>query len=179
VTLTMTNQVSAETGGAGSGDGQKDFTDFLSGIIPDAAQAVAPSLGLDPRVAGQTVSQILNIFGIGGPGKAFTPALPKDQALSQLQQVVTPSLSDPVLSAMLERWMQAALEPVQAQKEGKAYQPSVDLNKSWFGDAIDWVGHKLGDAAGDAASAIDWSKITSEAAQIGMQALPSAMTLLA
>jgi hypothetical protein len=160
VTLTTNMPVSAGTSATGSGGGQKDFMDFLGGILPGVAQTVAPSLGIDPRVAGQTVSQVLSIFGIGGPGKAFTPAVPKEQALSQLQQVVTPYLSDPAFSTALERWMQAAIEPVQAHKDGKAYQPSVDLSKSWFDDAINSIGN--------AVSSVNWGQV----AQVGMQALP-------
>ena len=86
MTVTTTSPVSTGTSATGSGGDQKGFGEFLSGIIPDLAGTVAPSLGIDPRVAGQTVSQVLSIFGIGGPGKAFTPALPKEQAVSQLQQ---------------------------------------------------------------------------------------------
>ena len=144
----------------------KDFGDFLSGVIPDVATTVAPSLGIDPRVAGQTVSQVLSIFGIGGPGKAFTPALPKDQAVSQLQQMVTPYLSDPAFSTALGKWLQAAIEPVQAQKEGKAFQPSVDLSKDWFSDAISSVGH--------AVSSVHWGQV----AQVGMQALPFVLAVV-
>ena len=113
------------------------------------------------------MSQVLSIFGIGGPGKAFTPALPKDQAVSQLKQVVTPYLSDPGFSTALARWLQAALEPVQAQKEGKAFQPSVDLSKNWFDDAISSIGH--------AVSSVNWGQV----AQVGMQVLPSVMAAFA
>jgi hypothetical protein len=165
VTATTTSPVSAGTSATGSAGGQKGFFDFLGGIIPDIVQTVAPSLGIDPRVAGQTVSQVMSIFGIGGPGKAFSPALPKDQAVSQLQQMVTPFLSDPGFSTALERWLQAALEPVQAHKEGKAYQPSVDLTKSWFDDAISSIG--------DAVSHVNWGQV----AQVGMQALPFVLSL--
>jgi hypothetical protein len=139
--------------------------DFLGGILPGAAQAVAGEIGIDPRVAGQTVSQVLSIFGIGGPGKAFTAAVPREQALSQVQQVVTPYLSDPAFLTALQRWMQAALEPVQAHKEGKAYQPSIDLSKSWFTDAIGTLG--------DVVSSVDWRQV----AQVGMQILPAALAL--
>src|SRR5436309_14174809 len=69
MTATTTSPVSAATSATESGGGQKGFFDFLGGIIPGIAQAAAPSLGIDPRVAGQTVSQVLSIFGIGGPGK--------------------------------------------------------------------------------------------------------------
>jgi hypothetical protein len=171
MTLTTTSPVTAGPSAAGSGGGQKDFLDFLGGILPGAAETVAPSLGIDPRDAGQIASSVLNIFGIGGPGKAFTPALPKEQAVSQLQQLVAPYLSDPNFRTVLGRWMQAAIEPVQAQKEGKAYQPSVDLNKNWFTDA---VGSAV-DSIGDAISHVDVRQV----AQIGMQALPYAAALLA
>jgi hypothetical protein len=166
VSLTTTSPVSAGAGATGVGGGQKDFWDFLGGVIPGVAQAVAPSLGIDPRVAGQTVSQVLSIFGIGGPGKAFTATLPKEQAVSQLQQVVTPHLSDPAFATALARWMQAAVEPVQAHKEGKAYQPSVDLNKNWFDDAINSIGQ--------AVSSVNWGQV----AQVGMQALPFVLSLI-
>ena len=171
MTMTTTSPVSAGTSATGSGGDQKDWEDFLGGLAPGLAQTVAPSLGIDPRVAGQTVSQVLSIFGIGGPGKAFTPALPKDQALSQLQQVVTPYLSDPGFSTALTRWLQAAMEPVQAQKEGKAFQPSVDLSKNWFTDAVSSVG----DAVSDAVSSVNWGQVT----QVGMQVLPRVMAAFA
>lgn len=165
MTATTTSPVSAGTSATGSGGGQKGFFDFLGGIIPGIAEAAAPSVGIDPRVAGQTVSQVLSIFGIGGPGKAFTPGLPKEQAVSQLQQVVTPFLSDQGFSTALESWLQAAMEPVQAHKEGKDYQPSVDLTKSWFDDAISSIG--------DAVSSVNWGQV----AQVGMQALPLVLSL--
>jgi hypothetical protein len=167
VTVTTTTPATAGTSAPGSGGADKDFWDLLGGILPDVATTVAPSLGIDPRVAGQTVSQVMNIFGIGGAGKAFTPTVPKDQALSQLKQVVTPYLSDPTFKTALRKWIQAAVEPVQAQKQGKAYQPSVDLTKSWFDDAVNWVGEQ--------ASKINWGQV----AQVGMQALPYVTALLA
>jgi hypothetical protein len=166
VTVTTTGPVSAGTSAAGPGDTQKDFWDFLGGVIPGVVGPIAQGLGIDPRVAGQTVSQVLSIFGIGGPGKAFTPAIPKQQAVSQLQQVLTPHLSDPAFKTALGSWMQAALEPVQAQQQGKAYQPSVDLNKDWFSDAINSIGQ--------AVSHVDWGQV----AQVGMQALPFVLSLL-
>jgi hypothetical protein len=166
MTTTTTRPVTAGPSAPGSDGSQKDFFDFLGGILPDAAQAAAPSLGIDPRVAGQTVSQVLSIFGIGGPGKAFTATIPKEQAVSQLQQLLTPYLSDPASRALLGRWMQAALEPVQAQKEGKDYRPSVDWSKSWLDDAFDTIG----------------DVITSDSAQTlfraAMDALPYAVALL-
>lgn len=160
VTVTTTSPVSTGTSATGSGGDPKGFGDFLSSIIPDLAGAVAPSLGLDPRVAGQTVSQVMSIFGIGGAGKAFSPAIPKEQAISQLQQQVTPYLSDPAFSTALAKWLQAAIEPVQAHKEGKAYQPSVDLSKNWFTDAVSSVGHAI--------ESVPWGQV----AQVGMQVLP-------
>jgi hypothetical protein len=166
VSVTTTSPVGAGTSAAGSDAGQKDFLDFLGGILPGAAETVAPTLGLDPRVAGGTVRDILNIFGIGA-GKAFTTAVPKDQAVSQLQQVVTPYLSDPAFRTVLGRWMQAAIEPVQAQKEGKAYQPSVDMSKNWFTDAVDSIG--------DAISKVDVQQVV----QVGMRALPYVVAAVA
>ena len=160
MTLTANTPVNEETSAGGAGAGEKGFFDILGEIVPSLTRAAAPSLGLDPRVAGQTVSQVLRMFGIGGPGKAFTAAIPKDQAASQVRQIVTPHVSDPAFSAALGTWMKAALEPVQAHKEGKDYQPSVDLSKNWFSDAIDSIGH--------AAASVDWGKV----AQVGMQALP-------
>jgi hypothetical protein len=50
----------------------------------------------------------------------------------------------------LNAWLKAAIEPVQAQKEGKAFQP--DLSKSWLSDAWDTVS--------DAASSVDWGQVT-------------------
>jgi len=173
-TVSLTTTAPAGSSVSASTNGQKGFLDFLGGVIPDlaegAAQAVAPSLGIDPRVAGQTVSQVLSIFGVGGGGKAFTPAVAKEQSVGQLQQLIGPSLGDPAFAAALQQWMRAAIEPVQAHKEGKAYQPSVDLSKSWFSDAIDAVG----DAVGDAVSNVNWQQV----GQLGMQALPYAMALL-
>lgn len=178
VTLTTNNPMAASSssstsspmtsapGAKGSGADDKGFADFLSGILPTVAQTVAPSLGIDPRVAGQTVGQVLNIFGIGGQGKAFTAAIPKDVAVSQIQQVVSPYLSDESFRTALQSWMQAALEPVQAQKQGKAYQPSVDLSKSWFDDIVNTVG--------DAVSHVNWGQV----AQVGMQILPYALAAL-
>ena len=165
MTLTTNIPVSAGTSATGSDGGEKGLFDFLGGIIPGLAEAAAPSVGIDPRVAGQTVSQVLSIFGIGGPGKAFTPALPKNQAVSQLQQMLTPYLNDPAFKTALGSWMQAALEPVQAQKEGKAFQPSVDMSKDWFSDAISSIGH--------AVSGVNWGQV----AQVGMQALPFVLSL--
>jgi hypothetical protein len=153
-------------GAGGAAAGQKDFMDFLGGILPDLAGTFAPTFGIDPRVAGQTVSQVLSIFGIGGPGKAYTATLPKSQAVSQLQQVVSPHLSDPAFVTALGAWMQAAVEPVQAHKEGKAYQPSVDLEKDWFSDITDSIG--------DAVSSVNWGQV----AQVGMQALPFVLSIL-
>jgi hypothetical protein len=167
VSVTTTSPASAGTSTTGSGGDQKDWTDFLAQLAPGLAQTVAPELGIDPRIAGQTVSQVLSIFGIGGPGKAFTPAIPKDQALSQLQQVVTPHLSDPGFSPALVKWLQAALEPVQAQKQGKAFQPSVDMSKDWFSDAINSIGH--------AVSSVNWGQV----AQVGMQILPQVLAAFA
>jgi hypothetical protein len=144
----------------------KGFLDFLSGIVPTVAQTAASAIGIDPRVAGQTVSQVLGLFGIGGPDKAFTPAVPRDQSVAQLKQIVSPYLNDPAFSTALQKWVQAAVEPVQAHKDGKAYTPSVDLSKSWFDDAISSIG--------DAVSSVNWGQV----AQVGMQALPFVMAAL-
>jgi hypothetical protein len=165
VSVTTTSPASAGTSTTGSAVDPKDWGDFFSQLGSSLAQTVAPDLGIDPRIAGQTVSQVLSIFGIGGPGKAFTPTIPKDQAVSQLQQVVAPHLSDPGFSPALLAWLQAALEPVQAHKQGKAFQPSVDMSKDWFGDAINSIGH--------AVSSVNWGQV----AQVGMQALPFVLSL--
>lgn len=165
MTTTTSSPVSPGTTATGTGGDQKGFLDFLGGIIPDVVGTVETGLGIDPGVAGQAMSQVLSIFGIGGPGKAFTPALPKNQAVSQLQQMLTPYLNDPAFKTALGSWMQAALEPVQAQKEGKAFQPSVDMSKDWFSDAISSIGH--------AVSGVNWGQV----AQVGMQALPFVLSL--
>lgn len=170
--MTVTTNVSPTTVPANSsssvaGEGhEKGFLDFLGGIIPGVAQAAAPVLGIDPRVAGQTVSQVLSVFGIGGGGKAFLPAIPKEQALSQLEQAVTPYLSDQAFTTALGSWLQAAIEPLQATKEGKAYQPSVDLSKSWLSS--------IADSIGDVVSSVNWDKV----GQVGMQLLPLATAIL-
>jgi hypothetical protein len=173
-TVSLTTNAPAGSGVSASTSGQKGFFDFLEGVIPDVAstvaQTVAPSLGIDPRVAGQSVSQVLSLFGIGGSGKAFTPTVPKQQSLGQLQQLVDPYLGDKAFSTALQQWMRAAVEPVQAHKDGKAYQPSVDLSKSWFDDAFSAVS----DAVGDAVSSVNWGQV----AQVGMQALPYVMAAL-
>ncbi len=169
--MPITQTANAETMTSAESD-QKDWLDFLGGILPDAAKIAAPSVGIDPRVAGQTVSQILSIFGLGG-GKAFTTTIPADQAVTQLQQLVAPHISDPVFAKALGKWMEAALEPVVAQKEGKAYQPSVDLSKSWFSDATKWVSGAVSDV-GHAVSSVPWQQV----AQVGMQALPIVLSLL-
>jgi len=166
VSVTTTGPASSGSSATSSGASQKDFFDFLGGILPTVAQTVAPGFGIDPRIAGQTVSQVLSIFGIGGPGKAFVATIPKEQAVSQLQQVVSPHLSDPAFATALKQWLQAAVEPVQAHKAGKAYQPSVDLSKNWFTDAIDSIG--------SAVSSVDWGQV----AQVGMQALPFVLSIL-
>jgi hypothetical protein len=118
-------------------------------------------------VAGQTVSSLLNVFGIGGGGKAFTPSISKDMAVQQVQPILQPYLGDPAFRTALGAWLGAAVEPVQAQKSGKAYQPSVDLSKSWFSDITDSIG--------DVVSSVDWGRV----AQVGMQALPYITAALA
>lgn len=174
VSLTTTAPAGTSSSVSVSTVDQKGFFDFLDGVIPDVAstvaETVAPSLGIDPRVAGQTVSQVLSLFGVGGGGKAFTPTIPRQQTVDQLQQQLTPYLDDKAFSAALQHWMRAAIEPVQAHKDGKAYQPSVDLSKSWFSDAIS----SIGDTIGDAVSNVNWGQV----AQVGMQALPYAMALV-
>ncbi len=166
MTVTTTSPVSTGTSATTAAGDEKGIFDFLGDVLPDLAGTAAQAVGIDPRVAGQTVSQILSIFGIGG-GKAFAPGLPKDQAVSQLQQILTPQLlSDPTFKAALTKWMQAAIEPIQAQKENKEYKPSVPLeNKDWFGDAINSIGH--------AVSSVNWGQV----AQVGMQALPFVLSL--
>ena len=118
MSITTTNPVTAPSSETGSDGNQKDLLGFLNTILPGAAETVAPNLGIDihPGVIGQTVSQVLDIFGIGR-GKAFTPAVTKEQAVSQLQQALTPYLSDPDFMQALAAWLRAAIEPVQAQKE--------------------------------------------------------------
>ncbi|WP_369138155.1 hypothetical protein [Modestobacter versicolor] len=158
----MTMTMNSPAGTTATAD--KDFFDFLGGILPDVARHAAPTLGIDPRIAGQTVSQVMSIFGIGGPGKAFAPAVPKEQAVAQLKEVVGPHLADPAFAKALGLWMQAAVQPVQAQQQGKAYQP--DLSKSWLSDAWDTVS--------DAVSGVDWGEV----AQVGMRALPLVLAAL-
>ena len=143
--------------------GDKGWGDFLRVIIPGAASAAASAVGIDPRVAGQTLSQVMGMFGLG---KDFVTQVAKDQAVSQLKEVISPHMGDPAFTKALGLWLQAAVEPIQAQKEGKAYQPSVDLTKSWLLDA--W------DSVSDVASSVDWGKVT----QVGMQALPYLVAVL-
>jgi len=162
VTITTNMPTSVGSTATASDAGQKGWEEFLGDILPGFAGTVAQNIGIDPRVAGQTVSQILNIFGIGGSGKAFNPTLSKGDAVSQLQQLVTPYLTDPSFVTGLQRWLQLAIEPVQAHKEGKAYQPSVDLSKDWLQD----IGNTL--------SSVNWSQV----AQVGMQTLPWLLTLI-
>ena len=162
MTLTMNQPMAAST--AGTSD--KDFFDWVRNALPGLAGLAAPALGVDPRVAGQTVSQVLDLFGIGGAGKDFKAALPKEQALTQLKQVVAPHLGDPGFDKALAVWLQAALEPVQAHKQGKGYQPSVDMSKNWFTEAISDIG--------DVVSSVDWGQV----AQVGMQALPFVLSIL-
>ncbi|MCA0296924.1 MAG: hypothetical protein LCH96_16760 [Actinobacteria bacterium] len=157
--LTQTASASSAT--------DKGFFDFLGSVLPSAAGAAASAFGLDPRVAGQTVSQVMGMFGLG---KDFVPAVAKDQALAELKGIVGPHLADPTFNKALGLWMQAAVEPIQASKEGKAYQPSVDLSKSWFSDAWDTVSSTVSDVA----SSVDWGKVT----QVGMQALPYVIAAL-
>lgn len=164
MTTTMSSPVSPGTTATGTGGNQKGFLDFIGGILPDVAGTVATGFGIDPGIAGQAMSQVLNIFGIGGPGKAFTPALPKDQLVSQLQQVVNPHLSDPDFMAALTAWLRAAIEPAKAYQVGKDYQP--DPTKNWFGDAVSSIGHAF--------SSVDPAQV----AKIGLQALPFVIPLL-
>jgi len=169
VTMTSTMTAPAASGSATSAPAgsQKDFFDFLGGVIPDIAGQAAQSFGLDPRLAGQTVSQLLNVFGIGGGGKAFSPSISKELAVQQVQPILQPYLGDPDFRKALSAWLAAAVEPVQAQKSGKAYQPSVDMSKSWFSDIVDTVG--------DAVSHVDWGQV----ANVGMRALPYITAALA
>lgn len=139
----------------------KGWMDFLGDILPGAASAGASFLGIDPRVAGQTVSQVMSIFGIG---KAFTTQVAKDQAGAQLREIVAPHLEDEAFKKALGLWLQTAIQPIQAHKEGKDYTP--DLSKSWFSDAWDTVT--------DTVSDVDWGKVT----QVGMQALPFVLAVL-
>jgi hypothetical protein len=166
--MTMTMNSPAATATATGTASDKDFFDFLGGVLPNVAQHVAPTFGIDPRVAGQTVSQVMSMFGIGGPGKAFAPAVPRDQAVAQLKEVVAPHLADPAFAKALGLWMQAAVQPVQAQQQGKAYQP--DLDKSWLSDAFDSVTGAIDDVV----SGVDWGQV----AQVGMRALPYVIAAL-
>jgi hypothetical protein len=167
-TMTTTATAPATSGSTTSAPAaaQKDIWDFLGNIAPGVAGAAAQEFGLDPRVAGQTVSSLLNVFGIGGGGKAFTAAVPQAQAKAQLEQMLSPHLNDPAFATALATWLQAAVEPVQAHKEGKDYQPSVDLSKDWFTEAINSVGEAIG--------SVDWGKV----AQVGMSTLPYVLALL-
>ncbi|RMB60235.1 hypothetical protein [Tessaracoccus antarcticus] len=150
--LTATTPTSAE---------DKGWMDFFSSIIPSVASTVASTVGIDPRVAGQTVSQVMSIFGIG---KAFTTQVAKDQAVAQLKEIVTPHLDDPAFTKALGMWLQAAIQPIQAHKEGKEYSP--DLSKSWLSDAWDTVTDTVAD--------VDWGQV----AQIGMRTLPLVLAVL-
>jgi hypothetical protein len=155
---------------------QKDWADFLRGVLPPVAGGLASALGIDPRVAGQTISQVLSIFGIGG-GKAFSPAVPRSEIDAQLRAIVAPHLGDPVFTKALTLWLQAAVEPVQAQKDGKAYVPTVDLDKDWFSDAFDSISSTISDIGstiGDVASGINWGQV----AQVGMQTLPWLLSII-
>jgi hypothetical protein len=162
VSVTTTSQASAGTSAAGPGVNQKGWGDLFGDIIPDIVGPIAQGFGIDPRVAGQAASQVMSIFGIGGAGKAFTAAVPKEQAVSQLQQIVAPCLGNPTEVKALNAWLKAAIEPVQAHQGGKAFQP--DFSKSWLSDAWDTVT----DTVSDVASSVDWGKV----GQIGLQALP-------
>lgn len=165
-TTTSTGGAGAST--AGSVSYEKGWGDLFADIVPSIAGPIAQGFGIDPRVAGQAASQIMSIFGIGGSGKAFTAAVPKGQAVSQLQQIVAPVLGNPAETKALNEWLKAALEPVQAYQGGKAFQP--DFSKSWLSDAWDSVT----DTVGDLASSVDWGKV----GQIGLQALPYVIAAL-
>jgi hypothetical protein len=167
MTITATNKAGAGTPTATAGVSDKDWTDFLGSILPTVGGAIGEAVGIDPRVAGQTVSQVLSIFGIGGPGKAYTPALPKDpQRLSDLKQLVSQHAGDPGFVQGLGKWLDDAVAPVRAMKEGKDYQPSVDLSKDWFSEAFNSIGN--------AVASINWGQV----AQVGMQILPYALAAL-
>jgi hypothetical protein len=163
--MTITTTPAASTSSSSTAMNDKDWTDFLSPILTTTAQTFAPDFGIDPRIAGQTVSQVLDIFGIG-KGKAFSPTIAQEQAKAQLKQMLTPHLDDPAFKVALQKWLAAAVEPVQAQKSGKSYQPSGNLGKGWFDDVVSTVG--------DAVQSVDWGKVT----QIGMQVLPVALAAL-
>jgi hypothetical protein len=169
VSITMTKPVPAGTSTTGNGGGDKDFSDFLGGILSSGAETLAQEVGIDPRLAGQTVSQVLNIFGIGGAGKAFAPTLPREQIMSQIQQILSPYISDPPTRTLLETWLKAAVEPIQAQKAGKAYQP--DMSKSWLTDAVSSVGGAISDVASTVSDALSSSQ-GQQAVRAGLQVLP-------
>jgi len=160
MTTTATAPAASGSSASAPAAAQKDIWDFLGNIAPGVAGAAAQEFGLDPRVAGQTVSSLLNVFGIGGGGKAFTAAISKDQAVQQIQPILQPYLGDQAFSTALQHWLTTAVQPVQAQKSGKAYQQAVDLSKSWFDDIVNTVG--------DAVSHVNWGQV----AQVGMQILP-------
>jgi hypothetical protein len=158
---------------------EKGWTDLFGSLVPSLVRPIAESVGIDPRVAGQAASQVLSIFGIGGVGKDFTPAVPKQQIVTQLQEVVAPCLGNPAEVRALKAWLTTALEPVQAYQGGKAFQP--DFEKSWLSDAWDSVTDTVGDAVSavggavsSAASSIDWDKV----GQIGLRALPLVIAAL-
>lgn len=165
--LTATSPTTTSGPTAGGAISDKDWTDFLSSVAPAVAGGVAQAVGIDPRLAGQTVSQVLSIFGIGGPGKAWTPTLPQDpQRLADLKQLVDQHSGDPGFAPALEKWLSDALEPVRAMKAGKEYQ-QPDLSKDWFSDAVSSIGN--------AVSQVNWQQV----AQVGMQILPIAAAALA
>lgn len=165
MTLTTNSVLGTSSSSSAAAVADKDFLDVLGGILPGIASTVAGGFGIDPRIAGQTVSQVLSIFGIGG-GKAFTPVVSADQARAQLKDVIAPHMDDQAFITGLQAWLRAAVEPVQAQKQGKAYTPSVDLSKDWFSDAISTIGN--------AVSNVNWGQV----AQVGMQALPFILSLV-
>lgn len=158
-----TNSPTTTTGTAASTVDEKGWTDFLDDILPDVVKPVAESFGIDPRIAGQAMGQVLDIFGIGG-GKAYQPAVSQDQAKAQLKQLVAPHLGDQEFKKALSAWLKVATEPVAAQKAGKAYRP--DLQKDWFSDAFDWVGEQV--------SNVDWGEV----GKVGLQALPYVMAAI-
>jgi hypothetical protein len=164
-TTTAAAPPSSSSSAAAATVSDKDLFDVLAGIAPAAAQAIAPEFGIDPRLAGQTVSQVLSIFGIGG-GKGFTPATSKTDAFAAMKEVLAPHVADPQFKTALNAWLKAAVEPARASKQGKDYVPTVDLSKDWFSDAISSVGNAL--------SNVNWGQV----AQVGMQVLPYALALI-
>ena len=71
--MSITTTIPAPTDGqtsASPGQQDKDWLDFLGGVLPSVASSAASQFGIDPRLAGQTVSSVLGAFGTGYAGLA-------------------------------------------------------------------------------------------------------------